>query len=295
MSSARVRSDPKPGGGTAATGGAREAATESGVATNDGAVTEPGSSAQRRASFAERAIGWLAWMVWTVGFTAARWIGGYPLLAGMTLVSGLAVIGLTAASAEVYEAVAESDGVAALDRPVLDFAMQARTPPLNAAVTGYTNLGGKVGLPILATLAAVALAIWRRTWTPMALIALASTGSVLMTVVGKAFVGRLRPPLAAAVPPYETSASFPSGHSLNTLVIVGVVAYLLTRVQRRWSTRMITIAAAGLFAVAMGFSRVYLGHHWLTDVLVAWTLGLAWLTVVIVVHQLYRTLRGRER
>jgi membrane-associated phospholipid phosphatase len=41
----------------------------------------------------------------------------------------------------------------------------------------------------------------------------------------------------------------------------------------------------------MGLSRVYLGHHWLTDVLVAWALGLGWLTVVITAHRLLLTLR----
>jgi undecaprenyl-diphosphatase len=41
----------------------------------------------------------------------------------------------------------------------------------------------------------------------------------------------------------------------------------------------------------MGLTRVYLGHHWLTDVLVAWLLALAWLAVVITAHRLYLTTR----
>lgn len=56
-----------------------------------------------------------------------------------------------------------------------------------------------------------------------------------------------------------------------------------------------TICCAGVFALAMGLSRVYLGHHWLTDVLVAWALGLGWLTVVITAHRLLLTLRRRDR
>ena len=248
----------------------------------------------------DRHVGWRDLTVWksTAGrfaamlaHRAARWIGPYPVLVVTLLLGLIAAVSLTAVSVEIYEAVAEADGVAGLDRPVLLWAVAARTPQLNTIVTAFTNLGGPVGMPILATLTTLALTLRRRTWTPVVLMTAAAGGSLLMTIVGKHLVGRLRPPLVDSVPPYETSASFPSGHTLNAVVIAGVVAYLLVLRQHRWAARVTTVAAATLFAVLMAFSRVYLGHHWLTDVLVAWTLGLAWLTIIIMAHRLYLTVR----
>ena len=52
--------------------------------------------------------------------------------------------------------------------------------------------------------------------------------------------------------------------------------------------------AAIIWALAMGLSRVFLGHHWLTDVIFAWLLGAAWLTLVITSHRLFLTIRRAE-
>ncbi|WDF33103.1 phosphatase PAP2 family protein [Arthrobacter agilis] len=221
----------------------------------------------------------------------ARWVGPHWALLLLIAIGGGVAALLTAASAEVYEAVVESDGVAALDQPALDLAVSLRAGWLDAFITGYTNIGGPIGMPILALGIMVLLAVRRRSWTPVILIPAAAFGSLLMTVAGKDAFGRLRPPMELAVPPYESSPSFPSGHSLNALVIAGIVAYLVVLRPHRKRIRALTVSLAVLFAVTMGLSRVFLGHHWLTDVLVAWTLGIAWLAVVITAHRLLLTFR----
>jgi undecaprenyl-diphosphatase len=75
------------------------------------------------------------------------------------------------------------------------------------------------------------------------------------------------------------------------VVIAGIVAYLIILRLHSNRARILTAAAAALFAVAIGLSRVFLGHHWLTDVLAAWALGAAWLAIVITAHRLYLTVR----
>jgi undecaprenyl-diphosphatase len=210
----------------------------------------------------------------------------------LTLLVGAGIaLALSFIASRIYDAITESDGVAGLDLPILKAAISARTPLLDALATGYTNVAGPIGMPIIAVAAILILSLKRRSWTPLILIAAAGLGSLLMTVAGKDIIGRSRPPLADAVPPYEYSPSFPSGHTLNATVIAGVIAYLLILRQRSTHARVITIVVAALFAVSIGLSRVFLGHHWFTDVLAGWVLGLAWLSLVITAHRLYLTTR----
>lgn len=221
-------------------------------------------------------------------------LGPHAALILTLAIGGILATVLTAIFAQVYEAVVQSDGVAGLDHPVLDAAKTLRSPTADTAITAWTDVGGTVGMPILAVTVLVVLAFTRKSWTPVILIVVAGAGSLLMTIAGKELIGRTRPPLEDAIPPYEYSASFPSGHSLNSVVIAGIVAYLIILRTKSPRRRVLVAVLAALFAVSMGLSRVYLGHHWLTDVLGAWALGAAWLAIVITAHRLYLTARARR-
>jgi len=221
----------------------------------------------------------------------SRWTAAHLVLLATALVGAAVAVGLTAGAAEVYEAVTESDGVAGLDQPVLDRAIALRTPGLDIWVGRFTDLGGPVGLPILAAALTVLLAVLWRSRTPVLLMAIAAAGSLAMTATGKAVVGRVRPPHAEAVPPFESSPSFPSGHTLNATVLTAVVVYLVLRRLSSSRARVVVVVAGALFAGAMGLSRVFLGHHWLTDVMAGWLLGLGWAAVVITAHRLFLAVR----
>lgn len=219
----------------------------------------------------------------------ARWTLG--IIAGIGIIAALVT---TLSAAQVYESVTEQGHLAALDQPVLDYAVGTRTPFLERALTTFTDIGGPVGMPILATVI-IAIMVWRwRSRTPLVLGLVAAAGSLAMTTVGKHLIGRSRPPRELAVPPFENSPSFPSGHTLNATVIIGVLVYvwllhLTTARARAWA-----LVIGTFFVVAMGLSRVYLGHHWLTDVIAGWLIGLGWLATVITAHRLHLTVRRRR-
>lgn len=209
---------------------------------------------------------------------------------------GLALVwAFSALTAEVYENVVDRDGISVIDQPVLDAAVAARTPFRSELATDFTDIGGPVVMPILTVLVAGGLALaWRR-WTPVILMTIASLGSLAMTVSGKQLTGRARPPESLAVPPFESSPSFPSGHTLNATVILGLTAYLLVIWSNRKRWRAVAVLLLGLLVALMGLSRVFLGHHWLTDVIAGWAVGLAWLAVVVTGHRVKITIDRHRR
>ncbi len=217
---------------------------------------------------------------------AALWI---TLLVGGTLVIMMALLG-----AEVYGNVVDDEGLTALDIPALDMSQDLRSPELDAAVTAFTNIGGGVGMPILASILTAWLTFLSRTWRPIILVGGAAAVSTTATTIGKRLVGRTRPDHSEAVPPFETTPSFPSGHTLNTTVVIGVLVYIMCLQFGMLWARITAITAGTLFIVAMGLSRVFLGHHWMTDVMAGWFLGLAWVGMVILAHRLFHLTRKRE-
>lgn len=209
------------------------------------------------------------------------------------LIGAVLFAALLVGSAWVYDAVVDADGVSGLDRPVLDWMISQRTPASALWVTVFTNLGRTVPMVVIATSITLALYLHYHRRTIWVLMLVAAGGSISFTLIGKPMFGRVRPPEAAAVAPFETDFSFPSGHTLNSTVVAGMLAYLVVWLTRRTWLRVAAVTGAVLWAVAMGLSRVFLGHHWLTDVMFAWLFGLAWLTLLITAHRVLLHLRPR--
>jgi membrane-associated phospholipid phosphatase len=206
---------------------------------------------------------------------------------GLPLAFALAVLTIGAwAFGAVAEEVAEGD-TTATDQRVADWLHGRATDPFTDVFRAVTWTGNGGFLALVALLAAVVL-LRRRLVTDALFVVLAFAGAEVITFGMKQGFRRQRPffedPLATA-----SSFSFPSGHSLVSLAVYGSVALVVARrARRRWFGAAAVIAAA-IWILAIGFSRLYLGVHFLTDVVAGYAAGAAWLAL------LYLALEARSR
>jgi membrane-associated phospholipid phosphatase len=112
--------------------------------------------------------------------------------------------------------------------------------------------------------------------------ALGLCGEIPSTVV-KLVVDRPRPPGGLEVDAFVTAASYPSGHTVRAVLMAGLIVAAVGWRHRSTTVRAAAIAAGIAFAAMVGLARIASGQHWPTDVLGGLMLGVAWLTICLVV------------
>ena len=110
--------------------------------------------------------------------------------------------------------------------------------------------------------------------------AIAALSSTALYQIMKYIFQRPRPDLALRLIE-QGGYSFPSGHSMNCLVSYGILIYLLLRYcENRRLVKLLSFGL-GLLTILIGFSRVYVGVHYPTDIIGGWSLGIAVLVAMI--------------
>ena len=214
-----------------------------------------------------------------------RWRAALP---GLLLV----VLGLVA-FAILLDSVQEQDDLHAIDEPVLNWLAANRSAAGTTALYLVTLVSGPVILPILVGSGVLAWGVTRhRWWRPLLLLG-ATCAASLISLAVKRRVARPRPPVEYQyVPGAETTFSFPSGHTIVTATLCLVAGYLLWSRHRTKRRLAGWLAGSVVVTAAVGLSRLYLGYHFVTDVLAAVALAVAVLGVVVAADRL-RTLRRR--
>ncbi len=175
-----------------------------------------------------------------------------------------------------------------LDLAVSRAVQSAHAPWLDSFAVPLTFLGAPGTVIIFAFAGTVRFLILRRTVTALALALTAS--SLPVSNLLKAIVARPRPDedLVRVVVP-AAGESFPSGHALGSLVFYGCLCAAFWGELPRHG-RIIAAWAAALLVVAIGWTRVYLGVHWTSDVLGGWLAGALLLSCILSFSSRFRGL-----
>jgi len=206
----------------------------------------------------------------------------------------IVAVAISAACWIVFAALAivvSTSDTLSVDQSVLTWVGEHRSSGVTSVMRTVTWLGSAAVLYPAALV--LAFHWWRRErdWRAGAMLAAGLAGSTALYNLFKRVIERPRPPAPDALGTF-THWSFPSGHATQGMAFCAMLlalAWLAGRPRlRHWG-----IAAAAL-VLAVGGSRIYLGAHWLTDVLGGYALGAAWVSLLIAVG-LKTILRGPPR
>ena len=181
--------------------------------------------------------------------------------------------------------------ITSFDATVSRWIIAMRTDWLTSVMRAITELGSTGGV-VGVTLGVAVICLLFGKWLEAPTFALTVLGSFLTSEWLKRVFKRPRPPmpwLAAA-----TNYSFPSGHSLVTLALYGLLAYLVFQNLKPGRIRSILTGFLLVIPFLIGISRIYLGVHYPSDVLGGWILAAVWIGSSVFVMKAIRFRMGRK-
>lgn len=211
----------------------------------------------------------------------------HPRLASFIAFFGVAWLGICALTlyllAQLSDEVLEQEAFA-FDESVLLHIHRLASPALDTLMVGITRIGDpRTVVPLTAIV--FALLWWQRYQLEAQFFALNALGGAVLSYVLKLAFSKQRPQLWDS-PIVETTFSYPSGHALGSVVLYGFLSYVLATLYPRYAAAFYGIVT--LLIIGIGFSRLYLGVHWPTDILAGYGIGFLWITVCISLLRLRR-------
>ena len=190
----------------------------------------------------------------------------------------------------ILAGVLQQDGLTSGDEPVRSWLLTLRSEPLTTIMIILAIIFGPVALPIIVLVVTVAWGLLaKHAWRPMLLAGAMLTGVILAQVIGH-IVERHRPPIDLMLFGADSTFSFPSGHVLGACDFLLVTTYLVFSRRKNPMSAVIAFIVAGIGIFFAAVSRLYLGYHWMTDALGAFSISLVILGGVIALDT-WRTAR----
>ena len=206
-------------------------------------------------------------------FPSNRYLGWHLVIGLLVFASTTLILG------EIAEDIINGEPLTIVDAQLNTWLHAHRSPQLTTTFLVITALGSTWPASCIAVVVGLYL-LWRRETHWLAAVWLSVFGGMLLNKFLKYVFHRPRPHFDDPILTL-TSYSFPSGHTMAATVLYGVLAALLVTKIKRRSFRVLVILAASFLIALVGFSRMYLGAHYLSDVLGAIAEGLAWLSLCL--------------
>ncbi|MDB6128427.1 MAG: phosphatase family protein [Verrucomicrobia bacterium] len=188
--------------------------------------------------------------------------------------------------AEITEDVVTGDSSVQFDETVATYFHQRATPAMVKAMYAISFFGS--ARFILPTTALIAVYLgWRRKFYPLAMVILVVGGGTLLNLAVKQVIHRHRPVFADPIATL-TSYSFPSGHTMDSTLLYGLLAVFFAMSARHTAAKVGIFFFAAIIVALIALSRIFLGLHYLTDVLGAMAAGVAWLSLCVTGVETYR-------
>lgn len=200
-------------------------------------------------------------------------------LLGASVVLGIASLAVV----ELADGVRERSDLAAYDPTVTAEVVSGRNGALTPLAEIVTFFGSTVSLGVFTVVLLLWLGVRQRARGVAATVAGAMAASAALTLLLKDVVGRARPPAGTVLGVVDPSYAFPSGHTLNSTVFLGLVASIAFTRTSSVPVRLGIVLAWLGGSVAVGLSRIYLGYHWMTDVMAGFGAGVAVLAATAMV------------
>jgi undecaprenyl-diphosphatase len=186
--------------------------------------------------------------------------------------------------------VARSNSPGVIDAAVAGWFQSHRSGVGDAIFIPLALIGSPAAIGLLGVGVGLVL-LWHRRWQWTAVWVRALVGCGLVNLAVKALLRRQRPPHDPDLL-FRASWSYPSGHVMGSVVGFGMLAWLLIHTNRGRERRGPIIDATAAVIFLVGLSRLYLGVHYLSDVLGAISAGVAWLALMIAVAERHADVRG---
>ena len=208
------------------------------------------------------------------------WLAKWPLIGILMFVVGSLIFGALAYNVDTNGPLLQ------WDQP-LTKTLHTEAENTPARINEYFIFGFFVGKELIQVIAAILILYFlhKRYWRELAMVLIGFGGGGLIWYSLSRYFDRVRPSAQIGIVVHDPS--FPSGHTLTSVVCYGLLAYMLVPIMPSRFWKWFVVVMSVLIMAFVGFGRLFLGGHYLTDIVAGYALGIAWAGLVYTLLERY--------